>query len=165
MLKICDSFQKYWIMIMQKPPYLSGRIPLFKPFDCHIRVNKEVCCILPSTRRRAGNSITYLIFLIRRRLLASVKVLRLRCTSAEKSGKTTIILFPKECSPVSLLNHRIASLSLKLRNLMMKVRGGAPAGDGLPDMRQRKWGRTPLCRRCHRAIIPEMWGNLFPRPP
>lgn len=96
--------------------------------------SKKYTLSSPSTRRRAGNSVAYFMCLMQRCLLASMKVLRLRCTSAGKSRKTAIILFPKGIFPFSLLNRRIVSLSLKLRNFAIKVRGGAAVGGGLPDM-------------------------------
>lgn len=95
--------------------------------------SKEWALSSPSTWRLAGNSIAYFIFLMRRRLLTSINVHFLRCTSAKKSGKTATILFPKGMLPLSLLRQSISSLSLKLRNFAINVRGSALGGGSLPD--------------------------------
>lgn len=108
--------------------YLSVRFPLFKPRNGCFRILKEISSILLFyTKTSWEEHGIFHIFLMRRHRLTSAKVLRLHCTSVEKSGKTATILFPKGILPLSLLRQRI--VSLKLRG------GGALSGSGLPDIR------------------------------
>lgn len=77
-----------------------------------------------STLNLAGNNIAYLRCNALSRLLTSWNCAHFLWTSLEKLGNTATWPLPRAMLPFSLVSRRILSLSLKLRNLAIKVLGG-----------------------------------------